>query len=104
MRRFWQNLKIRWGIESDFQVAIILVVFALTGFSFLYVHRWIDLLLGIEAQDPFWLKAVVFIIVLLPLYNLLLLIWGTLLGQFKFFKNFIVKFFSRLIFRKSKKD
>ncbi len=103
MKKFWQKLKIRWGIENDWQVAIILLVFTLTGFSFLYVHRWIDQLLGITAEDPFWQKALVFIVVLLPLYNLLLLVWGTILGQFRFFKNFIIRFFSRLLFIKQKK-
>jgi len=100
MKNFWQKLKKRWGIESDWQVAIILLVFTLTGFSFLFVSPWIDDLLGMSDDDPFWLKAVVFIIVLLPLYNILLLIWGTLLGQFKFFKNFIIKFFRRILFIK----
>ena len=100
MKKFWQKLKKRWGIESDWQVAIILLVFSITGFSFLFVSPWIEGLLGITDEDPFWLKAVVFIIVLLPLYNILLLIWGTLLGQFKFFKNFIIKFFRRILFIK----
>lgn len=103
MKNFWEKLKLRWDIESDWQVAIILLVFTLTGFSFLFVSPWVEGLLGIVEEDPFWLKALVFIIVLLPLYNILLLVWGTLLGQFKFFKNFIVKFFKRLLFIKSKK-
>lgn len=103
MKNFWQKLKKRWGIESDIQVVIILLVFSLTGFSFLYVHNWIDQLLGITEADSFWLKAIVFILVLLPLYNLLLLVWGTLFGQFRFFKTFIIRFFSRIFFIKRKK-
>jgi hypothetical protein len=102
MKNFWEKLKLRWDIESDWQVAIILLVFSLTGFSFLFVSPWVEGLLGIAEEDPFWLKALVFIIVLLPLYNILLLVWGTLLGQYRFFKNFIVKFFKRLLFIKSK--
>lgn len=103
MKKFWQKLKERWDIESDRQVVVILIVFSLTGFSFLFVHSWIDQLLGITKEDPFWLKLIVFIIVLLPLYNVLLLIWGILLGQGKFFRSFIVKFFSRIFFIKPKK-
>jgi hypothetical protein len=103
MKNFWEKLKLRWGIESDWQVALILLVFALTGFSFLFISPWIEHLLGVSEDDPFWLKVVVFILIMLPVYNLLLLIWGTLLGQFKFFKNFIVKFFKRMLFIKDKK-
>lgn len=103
MKKFWQKLKIRWGIESDFQVALILLSFTLTGFSFLFISPRINELLGMAENDPFWLKAVVFVIVLLPLYNILLLLWGSLLGQFKFFKNFIIKFFGRIFGIKSSK-
>jgi hypothetical protein len=103
MKKFWQKLKKRWGIESDLQVVIILVVFSLTGFSFLFINPLIDELLGISDEDPFWLKALVFMVIVLPVYNLLLIIWGTLLGQYTFFKHFIIKFFSRLLFIKSRK-
>lgn len=103
MKNFWEKLKLRWGIESNWQVALILSVFALTGFSFLFVSPWIEHFLGVSKSDPFWLKAVVFILIMLPVYNLLLLLWGILLGQYRFFKNFIVKFFKRLLFIKDKK-
>jgi len=102
MKKFWQKLKVRWGIESDWQVAIILLVFSLTGFTFLFISPYIDQLFGLSDKDPMWLKIVVFTVVTLPIYNLLLIIWGTLLGQYRFFKNFIVKFFKRLLFIKDK--
>ncbi len=102
MKKFWQKLKLRWGIESDLQVAIILLVFTLTGFSFLYIQPWIDRLLGMGPDAPFWKKALVFVIVLLPLYNILLIVWGSTFGQYRFFKNFVIKFLSRLLPRKKK--
>ena len=105
MKKFWEKLKIRWGIESDWQVAIILLVFTLTGFSFLFVRPLIDKLFGLSEADPFWLKAIVFIVLVLPVYNIMLIIWGTLLGQHKFFKNFIIKFFGRIFgIRTGKKE
>ena len=100
MKKLWQKLKERWGIESDLQVGLILLTFTLTGFSFLYINPWIDRLLGLTEEDPFWLKALVFVVILLPAYNILLILWGTLLGQFSFFRKFILKFFSRLLFRR----
>jgi len=101
--KFWNNLKLRWGISSDIQVVIILLVFTLTGFSTLYVNKLIDTLIGVNAESPFWQRALVFLIIVLPVYNLLLLFWGTLLGQYKFFISFIKKFIRRILFIKNKK-
>ena len=103
MKNFWQKLKKRWGIQSDWQVAIILLVFSLTGFTFLFISPYIDELFGLSDEDPLWLKILVFVVVTLPVYNVLLIIWGTLLGQYRFFKNFIIKFFSRILFLNRKK-
>lgn len=103
MRNFWEKLKKRWDIKSDWQVAIILLAFTFTGFTTLYVHQLIDQLLGIGTESPFIYKVLVFIVIVLPVYNILLLIYGSLLGQYKFFKNFIIKFFKRLLFIKDKR-
>lgn len=85
---FWNKLKVRWGIESNLQVAIILVAFSLAGPTTLYFHRKIDLLLGITDESEFWKKLIVFIIVVLPIYNFFLFIYGVLLGQYQFFAKF----------------
>jgi len=103
MKDILEKLKKRWGISGTGQVLVILAVFAITGFSFLYVNRFIDDLLGMSENTPFWLKALVFVVILLPVYNLLLLAWGTLFGQYRFFSNFIKQFFFRLFFRKKNK-
>lgn len=96
------RLKTRWGITSTFQVILILVVFACTGFSVLYVEDIIFVLLGIGEEKSWWLAILLFILITLPLYNLLLLIFGIIFGQFKFFWNFEKRFFGRMIsiFRK----
>jgi hypothetical protein len=61
----------------------------LAGPSTLVLHRKIDILLGITDESNFWLKFIVFIILVLPIYNMFLLIYGTALGQYKFFIGFI---------------
>jgi hypothetical protein len=89
MGKLWQKLKDRWGIVNDFQVVIILAVFSLTGFTTLFVHREIDALLGITPESHFGWKALVFAIIILPVFNVLLFLWGSILGQQKFFRWFI---------------
>jgi hypothetical protein len=94
---YWKGFKRRWQIEKDWQVAVILTVFALTGTTTMYVNRWIDTLLGLDESSSFWVKFLVFMIIVLPVYNILLMVYGTLLGQYKFFRFFIVKFFSNIL-------
>ena len=95
----WINkLKKRWGITSTFQVVIILAVFALTGFSVLFIEEEIVRLLGIPKEKDWWLAVLIFIFITLPLYNAILLIYGFILGQFRFFWNFEKRFFGRMAF------
>lgn len=97
MKRLIEILKTRWGVTNGWVVFVILTVFALSGFSTLYTHRFIDGLLGIGKEDPFWIKLLVFIIIILPVFNMFLYIWGFILGQRIFFTLFIktkIKLFS----------
>jgi hypothetical protein len=86
--KIWTKLKIRWGISSNWQVAIILVAFSLAGPTTLYFHRKLDFMLGITDDSSFWIKLLVFMIVVLPLYNFFLFLYGTALGQYRFFSKF----------------
>jgi len=79
------SLKEKWGIESNFQIILIMVVFSLAGMSIGFVRRPLFHLFGIEAATPLWIKTVVYLLSIFPIYQVLLLIYGTLLGQFSFF-------------------
>ena len=94
---FIENLKNRWNVKSAFQVIIILIVFSCTGFSVLYVEDQIYKLLNISDDHGFWLRALLFVVITLPIYNVLLLIYGFAFGQFRFFWNFEKMFFGRLL-------
>ena len=97
-----EKLKQRWIIKSNFQVFIILVVFAITGSTTVYLKKLIFDWVGINAETPLVAKVIFYIVVILAVYNVLLLIIGFLFGQFRFFWEFEKKFFSRLLFRKKK--
>ncbi len=96
------KLKQRWNIKSNFQVIIILVVFAITGSTTVYLKKLIFDWVGINAETPLVAKVIFYIVVILAVYNVLLLIIGFLFGQFRFFREFEKKFFSRLLFRKKR--
>jgi ferrochelatase len=96
-------LKKRWGVTSAFQVAIIFLVFAITGMLSIYVSRFVFEVLNLTKEDPFWLRAIVYIVTVLPAYQVILLAVGTIFGQHKFFKNFLKIMFSRFMFWKRTK-
>jgi hypothetical protein len=97
-----EKLKERWNVRNGWDVLIILVVFACTGFSVLYVKRWLFELIGLTEQSPTWLRWTVNILIILPLYQVILLIWGWVWGKFTFFWEFEKRMFSRIggLFRK----
>lgn len=101
----WTKLKERWNVQSGWDVAIILIVFACTGFSVMYTKRLLYDWMGLTDESPTWLRWLVAIVVILPLYQVLLLIWGWLWGKFDFFWKFEQRMFSRLggLFRKKSK-
>ena len=91
-----ENFKKKWGIESNFQFTIILLVFAITGSSSVkFANLSIDFI-GISPDKVYWLLYwPLNILITFGLYQVLLLIFGTLFGQFKFFWEFEKKMLSR---------
>jgi hypothetical protein len=100
----WLNsLKERWKLGSLFQVVIVLVVFACTGFSVLFLKRPLFNYLFEDGVIPIW-ASVVYYILILPIYNVFLLFYGFIFGQFQFFWNFEKRFFARFTGNSKKKN
>jgi len=96
-----ERLKERWHLKSLMQVIIVLIVFACTGFTVLFLKKPIlELLAG--AEDKSTLASVLYYIFILPLYNLILLGYGFIFGQFNFFWEFEKRTAKRIesLFRK----
>ena len=100
----FEKLKKRWNIKSNFQVVIILIVFAITGSTTVYVKKLFYDFIGITSETPLFIKILIYLPVILVIYNTLLLFFGFLFKQFQFFLNFEKKFFSRFIFWKKRKS
>jgi len=92
-----EKLKKRWGIHSNFQLLIILVVFAVTGSTAAKLADPLTSLIGLQQQSTHpWIYWTVRILLIFPIYQVLLVIFGWLFGQFKFFWNFEKKMLVRL--------
>jgi len=92
----FEKLKKRWNIESNFQLVLILIVFSITGSASAWVSKPFVEWLGLNKDDmPGWLFTILRLILIFPIYNVLLILIGTVFGQFKFFWAFEKKMFSR---------
>lgn len=89
------KLKKRWGITSSFQLIIILLVFSATGSLTLVVKSYFFDVIGITSDTPLYILIPLYIISIIPIYWILLLILGSILGQHKFFLAFGKKSISR---------
>ena len=95
MARWTDKLKERWNVKNTFQVVIILLVFACTGTTVALLAKPLLHAIFDPQEVPAW-ATVLYYVLILPLYNVFLLLYGLLFGQFNFFWNFEKRFFSRL--------
>jgi hypothetical protein len=84
-RSVWTRLAQRWGVTGWGAVAI-LATFSLAGALVLRIGRPIvDAILPDDA--PRWVWWTTRILVIVPVYEILLMTFGTLLGQGRFFRD-----------------
>ena len=96
----WYNkLKIKWNIKSDFSLILILIVFAITGSGSLVVAEPILNYFNFTEKtvNPY-VYYPLRIILIFPIYQMLILIVGAVFGQFNFFWQFEKKMLSKLGF------
>ena len=82
---FLEKIKERWGLKSLVQVVLVLIVFSLTGMTVVLMRPIIFSWFNFDEQTPFLVKAITYLLLIFPLYQVLILVYGTLLGQFSFF-------------------
>lgn len=92
----FEKLKTKWDIDSNFQVIMIIIVFAITGSLAVKVAgpvlEFVKVTRGNFNSILYWTLR---ILIILPIYQVLLLLVAAVLGQFRFFWNFQKKTFGR---------
>ena len=91
------RLKQKWGIDSNIQIIIIMIVFAINGSFAAWAAQPITSFFGLhpETLSPF-VYWPIRILIIFPVYQITLPFVGFVFGQFKFFWNFEKKFLKRL--------
>jgi hypothetical protein len=83
-----KELKKRWKIESNFQLVLLFIVFAITGSTSALLSKPVCMWLGIIEEDFGYWFTPARLLIIFPLYQVLLVLIGSLFGQFKFFWAF----------------
>ena len=95
------KLKERWGIDNNWQIVVILIVFAVTGSTASYIGKPILNYINISSETlgsiSYW---VIRILLLFVVYQFLLVFFGWIFGQYKFFWNFEKKMLRRIGFKR----
>ncbi|MGE0929614.1 DUF6787 family protein [Peijinzhouia sedimentorum] len=82
---FLTKLQSKWKLKSIFQVVLVLIVFALTGLTTVTVKVWIYNFFNLSDNMSLIGRIGFFILITLPTYQTLLLLYGFVFGQFSFF-------------------
>ena len=100
-----EKLKKRWGLTSNWQVFVILLVFSITGYTSLIVAKPILNLIGLDqATTNPWVYRPLRILLVFPFYQVLIVFYGWIFGQFTFFWAFEKKMLSRIGFKRCFKN
>jgi manganese efflux pump family protein len=84
-----EKLKLRWQIDSNFQLIIIFFVFAITGSTATFLSQPVTDFLGVTKENlGVWLYWPFRLFIIFPVYQVLLVFYGFLFGQFQFFWKF----------------
>lgn len=87
-----EKLKKRWGLTSNFQIVLILLVFSINGSFAAYIAKPLTEFIGLEkATTNGWIFWPVRILLIFIIYQITLPLVGFCFGQFKFFWNFFTK-------------
>lgn len=87
-----EKLKKRWGIQSNFQIVLIIIVFAINGSFAAWIAKPLTEFIGLDYETTNgWVFWPVRILLIFFIYQITLPIVGFCFGQFKFFWNLFTK-------------
>lgn len=95
------KLKERWGITSNFQIVLILLAFSVNGSFAAYIAKPLMHFIHMDKETTagfiYWPVRILLIFVI---YQITLVLVGTLFGQFKFFWAMEKKMLKRIGFKR----
>ncbi len=100
-----EKLKQRWGIKSNLEIVLILIVFSINGSFASYIARPLTEAIGLDYETTSgWVFWPIRIFLVFVVYQTTLPIVGFLFGQFNFFWNMEKKMLKRIGFKRFFKE
>lgn len=94
-----KKLKEKWGIKSNWHLALIFLIFSITGSLSVVVKTQLFTVLGIGSETPWLVFIPLYIVTIIPIYYAILIVVGSLFGQYRFFLAFEKKSLGRFFIR-----
>lgn len=86
------KLKAKWNITSNYQLIVIFIVFAINGSLAAKISSYLLGVLEIKKDNThIVLYYIILLILVLPLYPFMLIFFGWIFGQSKFFTPFATR-------------
>lgn len=104
LTRIGHSLQQRWQLQSWMQVIAILTVFSLAGSTVVIIRPLLFQIIGFGSHTPWIWQVVVYLLFVIPAYQLLLLGFGWLFGQYDFFLGKVKRIASATIRKKRKQS
>ena len=93
----FKKLENRWVVDQRWEMIAIFIVFAITGSVSAKFAEPLTHFIGIDRETHSgWIYWPIRILIILPIYQVLLVLFGWLFGQFRFFWDFEKKMLKRM--------
>lgn len=86
-----KKLKERWNIHSNWRLAVVFIVFSITGSTAAKIAGPIAEFIGVTKEMEWYIYWPIRILIVFPAYQVLLVFFGWLFGEFEFFWTFVKK-------------
>lgn len=90
-----EKLRVRWNLKTTWDVWVVLFIFSITGSSTVFIRKPIFAYLDITSETAVWIKVALWIAIIFPSYQMLLLFYGFIFRQWTFVWTFEKKVLSR---------
>ena len=96
MNKWVVFFKKKWRVTSIFQFFVIMIVFAITGSLSVYISKPVLSFLNINQNSLDVMYYPLRVLIIFPIYQILIVVIGSLFGQFSFFWNLEKKMLIRI--------
>lgn len=89
----WEKLSKKWGVTPR-KAVLIFTIFGMTGTTLMFIK--LPILNFISGGEPGIYLYFLYYIIIFPVFNLILLVYGFIFGEFQFFWNYEKRMFTKI--------